>query len=519
MNGVEGRSETMAENMYSIKKSRIPSKFEALLPIVVLLVILIPNYIFHWGIDPHIPIVIAAAVGMMVGRLCGYSYNAMLAGMLNTINRTMEAMLILMLVGCLTASWILSGTIPAIVYYGLNFLSPKIFLPVGLILCVTIGLACGSAWTTTATLGVAFMSMGAGLGINPAITAGMCISGAAMGDKLSPLSDSTNLAAGVSETNLFDHINAMLTTTVPSFFIALFIYGGISFFMTSKNYDDQIALELQQTLNEHFELSPILLIPALVIILVAVFRIPAIPGIFISSITGFIFALIFQKSGVIDCIISAHYGYSASTENELADALLNRGGMNAMMWTINLAIVAIGFGGLMEKIGIVESLLGKLVHKIKGVFSLILITMVTSLFCNLSMCDQYLALIIPASMYKDLYDKHGLARNLLSRTLEDMGTLWSPMIPWTSCGAHHTAMLGVSPVQYFPFAFIPLVTPVVALVAAYFGRLIFYADGTQTGLCSKRLKKRAPAFAPDYSLEISLAALEKIRGEKDEEEK
>lgn len=499
------------DNITPNKKARLPNKLEAILPVLVLLLIMIPNYIYDWGLDPHMPIVIATAVGMIVGVRCGVSYEGMLAGALSTINGTMEALLILMLVGCLTGAWLMCGTIPAIVYYGLNLLSPKIFLPIGLILCGIIGLACGSAWTTTATVGVAFMAIGAGLGINPAITAGMCISGAAMGDKLSPLSDSTNLAAGVSETNLFDHVSAMITTTIPSFIVALIIYGLISYFSTVNNYDSSIAEGLQLAIRGSFNLSYILMVPALVIIAVAILKIPAIPGIFLSTLVGFFFAVVFQGASLIECMEVAHYGFSAETGNELADILLNRGGMDGMMWTINLAILAIGFGGLLEKIGIVESLLGDLVTRIKGVGSLISITMATSLFCNISMADQYLALIIPASMYKDLYDKQGLSRSMLSRTLEDMGTLWSPMIPWTSCGAHHTAMLGVSPIAYAPYAFMPLLTPIIALIGAFKGRLIIYADGMQSGLFSAKLKQKKPAEAPEKSLEVSLKALDELR--------
>ncbi len=501
----------MSDVMKTEGKPRLPTRLEAASPILVLLGLMIPNYIFEWGLDPHMPLVLAAAVGFLVGYRCGVSYKAMLAGALNTINSTMEAMLILMLVGCLTGAWLMAGTIPAIVYYGLNLLSPKIFLPAGLILCGVIGLATGSAWTTTATVGIAFMSIGAGLGINPAITAGMCISGAAMGDKMSPLSDSTNLAAGVSETNLFDHVGAMLTTTGPSFVVAFIIYGLISFATPVGNFDSSIATNLQLALAENFHLSPLLFLPALVIIVVAILKIPAIPGIFLSTVIGFIFAAIFQGANFIDSLSVAHYGFSIETGNSLADSLLNRGGMDGMMWTINLAIIAIGFGGLLEKIGIVESLLGKLVNKIKSVGSLILVTMATSLFANISMSDQYLALIIPASMYKDFYDKQGLSRTMLSRTLEDMGTLWSPMIPWTSCGAHHTLMLGVSPIQYFPYAFMPLVTPIIALIGAYTGRLVIWADGMQTTLFSGKLKQHKPAQAPEESLKISLPAIKTHR--------
>ena len=491
---------------------RLPRLVEALFPIVILLTIMISNYVLDWGIDPHIPVVIAGAAAMMVGWLCGWSYQDMLAGALDAVSMSLEAIIIILFVGCLIGSFEYAGTIPAVVYYGLDIVTPQMFLPLACILCAIVGIALGSAWTVTATLGIAFMAMGSTMGMNPGLVAGMILSGACCGDKFSPLSDSTNLAAGVAQTGLFDHVRAMITTTFPSLVLAIGLFTVISL-TNSSSYDPEVARGLQGAIEEHYQyMSPILLIPMVLIIVVAVIRMPAIPAVLLISTVGCIFAAVFQGAGFADCIKVLHYGYSAETGNALADKLLNRGGMDRMLWTNNLVIVAVGFGGILHKIGAVESLLGHLIKKVKTPFQLVLVTMATGIFCITTMCDQYLGLIIPSSMYKEKYDELGLARNMLSRTLEDGGTLWSPLVPWSSCGAYHSSILGVPTLSYIPYCFMNLINPVYALVTAGLKRNIFFADGTYTTITG-RLKQGAVAQAPEEAHKIALEALAKIRSE------
>lgn len=494
------------------KKVRLPNKIEALIPIVVLLAIMISNYVLGWGQDPHIPVLIACAVAMIVGKLCGYTYQEMLAGALDAVSQSLEAIIIILCVGCLIGSFEWAGTIPAVVYYGLQCITPGLFLPLACILCAVVGVALGSAWTVTATLGIAFMSIGATMGLNPGLVAGMVLSGACCGDKFSPLSDSTNLAAGSAQTGLFDHVRAMATTTFPSVVIAIVIYAIISI-QGAASYDPQVATELSQAITGHYKfMSPILLLPVVLIIVVAILKIPAIPSVLLISAVGCVFAVIFQGASFSDCITMAHYGYSAETGNLLCDTLINRGGMDSMLWTNNLVIVAVGFGGILQKIGAVESLLGSMIKKVKTPFQLIIVTIATSVFCITTMCDQYLGLIIPSTMYKHKYDELGLARNMLSRTLEDGGTLWSPLVPWSSCGAYHSSILGVSVFAYLPFCFMNIINPIYALVTASYGGNILYADGTRTNLFGK-LKKGAVAGAPAEAHQVALAALARIRSE------
>lgn len=495
------------------KTVRLPNKIEAALPIIVLLGIMISNYILDWGADPHIPVIIASAVAMAVGVACGHTYKEMLAGALDAVSQSLEAIILILFVGCLIGSFEWAGTIPAVVYYGLKTITPALFLPLACALCAVVALALGSAWTLSATLGIAFMAIGKTMGIHPGLIAGMIISGACVGDKFSPLSDSTNLAAGASQTGLFDHVRAMVTTTFPSLVMAIGMYAVISLNI-SADYDPTVANELSAAIENHYQfMSPILLIPLVLIIVVAVMKLPSIPGVLLIAAIGALFAVVFQGASFADCLQMLHYGYEAETGNALADALMNRGGMDSMLWTNNLVIVAVGFGGILQIIGAIEALIGGLIKKVKTPFQLLLVTMVTSVFCIWTMCDQYLGLIIPSAMYKEEYDKMGLGRNLLSRTMEDSGTLWSPLVPWSSCGAYHSQILGVSVFEYAPFAFMNLINPIFALVTAYFNRNIIYADGSYISIFGKQKQLPEPD-APKEAKETAFAALAKLRAEK-----
>ena len=501
----------MSESTKKQRTVRLPNFVEALLPIVVMMALMLYGLNGGYYVDAHMPLVVSIVVACAVGCACGHSFSDMLAGMLDRLNATMEAILILMTVGLLVASFIMSGTIPALIYYGLNLLTPKLFLPVGCIMCAVVGLACGSSWTATATIGIAFLGIGAGLGINPAITAGMIISGAYVGDKFSPLSDTTNLAAAVSGTGLFDHVTAMVSTTAPTFVIALILYTILGIVTGNGNYDPTVAVELQNALAEGFNLNPLVLLPIVVVIAACVLKLPGLIGIAISVGCGVLFAVIFQGVGSLSELFDMlHYGYAFESENELASQLLNRGGMDHTMWTINLILLAVAYGGALERCGCIEALFGKLKDKLNSVGSLILATLLTSLFCDATMCDQFLGIGVPAPLYVDKYDELGLSRNMMSRTLEDCGTLWAVMFPWTGCGAYQMGVLGVHPFAYFPFAFVNLLNPIYAAITAFMGRNIFWADGSYTNVFGKTTKGK-PAAAPAEAHERALKNLEARR--------
>ncbi|MEA5042581.1 MAG: Na+/H+ antiporter NhaC [Oscillibacter ruminantium] len=494
-----------------IRTVRLPNIIEALLPIVVMMVLMVYGLAKGDYVDAHMPLMVAIVVACIVGCVCGHTFSDMLAGMLDQLNASMEAILILCTVGILVASFIMSGTIPALIYYGLDLLTPKLFLPIGCIMCAVVGLACGSSWTATATIGIAFLGIGAGLGINPAITAGMIISGAYVGDKFSPLSDTTNLAAAVAKTGLFDHVTAMVSTTAPTFVIALILYTILGLNIDTAGYDPTVATDLQAAIYNGFNINPFLLVPILVIIAACIMKLPGLVGIAISVGCGVLFAAIFQGMTDISTIFNTlHYGTGFESGNELADNLLSRGGMDHQMWTINLILLAVAYGGALARCGCVESLFGKLKNKLHSVGSLILATLLTSLFCDATMCDQFLGIGVPAPLYAEKYDEMGLGRNMLSRTLEDCGTLWAVMFPWTGCGAYQMGVLGIHPFVYFPFAFVNLLNPIYAAITAFLGRNIFWADGSYTNLFGKT-RAGKPAGAPEKEHEIAVKNLAERR--------
>ena len=505
------------------KSIRLPSFFEAILPILTMVLLMV--YVFVYAkreVDgkleniydgAHMPLICGIIVACIVGMICGHSFKEMLSGMIDRINTTLDAILILLTVGLLISSFMMSGTIPALIYYGLELLNPKLFLPIGCIITAIVGLACGSSWTATATIGIAFMTIGQGLGINPAITAGMVISGAYIGDKFSPLSDTTNLAAGVAKTGLFDHVSAMISTTGPVFLISLILYTILGLRANVVNYDPTIAEGIKTSLANNFNLNPLVLLPILIIVLVCVFRIEGLAGVMISVVVGIIFSQIFQEpKSLAEIFEILHYGLDIETGNAFVDAALAKGGMDNQMWTVNLILLAVSFGGALEKSGVVEKLFAHLKEKINSVGGLVLTTMATSIFCDATMCDQFLGIGVPAPLYEDKYDELGLSRNFLSRTLEDAGTLWAVMFPWTACGAYQMKTLGVNPFYYFPFAFVNFLSPVYALITAYFKRNIFWADGSYTNIFGKtKMKKKARA--PKEVEEYAINQLDKLRKE------
>lgn len=409
---------------------------------------------------------------------CGQKWKDLIQGFVGQVSLCIEAMLILSLVGMLIGAMVWSGTIASIVYYGLHLLTPKTFLPLGAIILAVVGMATGSSWTAIGTVGVAFMAVGQGLGISPAVIGGLCISGGYLGDKFSPLSDSTNLAAATAQTPLFRHVSAMATTTLPSFGIAVAIWLVMGLF-AEGTYDSSLPDEICNTIIAHYHfISPILLLPVIVIIVVCVLQVPAEVGLIAGIFTSLILAIVFQGASLNDCITAMHYGYEAETGNEIVDYLVNRGGMDSMMWTINLIILAVGFGGIFVKCGFVEALFGSLIKKVKTPGQLVLLTIISSIFCDFLLADQYLAIVIPGTMYKEKFDELGLDRSFLSRTLEDAGTLWSPLCPWNACGVYCTTTLGMGVLAYGPWAFMNLINPIYAIVTSYLKIGVRYADGT-----------------------------------------
>ena len=468
------------------KEIRKPKIWEALIPIVFMMVFMILATVV-WGVEPHVPIVLSCVVSAFVAVRCGYTWQGISSAILDSINRAVEALLIIMCVGMLIGSWVWAGTMPAMVYYGLDIISAQAFLPLGCILTAIVGLATGSSWTASGTVGVALMGIAMGLGINPAIAAGMVISGAYTGDKLSPLSDSTNVASASAGTPLYDHVSAMMTTTVPSFCISIAIYTVLGLAIADPTgYDATLTHEIQNAIADNFYLSPWIMIPVVVVIIGAVKRIPAIPSLLLAAAFGCVIAMVAQGASFAEVLNALQYGYVADTGNATADSLLNRGGIDSMMWTISLILFALAYGGILEKCGVVEVLLSGIVKRTKTVAGLVAAEMITGIICDIVLTDQYLAIMVPGRMFQKSFDDKGLSRSFLSRTTEDAATLWSPMIPWNGCGAYQAATLGVSNFAFLPFSFMNLINPIYAFIITSLGIGIKYKE--YDGLKGEELK-------------------------------
>src|SRR5690554_697825 len=448
----------------------------ALIPIIVLVASLFVG-IVYLGTDAHIPILIAIIVAAAVGIWgLGFTWGEIEKGAIETIQMSMQAILILMVIGTVVGSWILSGTVPAMIYYGLQILSPGIFLVATAIICAIVSLATGSSWTTAGTVGIALMGVGQGLGMPAYIVAGAVVSGAYFGDKISPLSDTTNLAPAMAGSTLFEHIKYMFWTTIPSFTIALILYGIIGARYAGSQLDTSNINIILEGIAANFNISSILFLPPIIVIALVVMKVPALPGLISGTAVGGIFAAVFQGADLGTIINTAHYGFEIDSGVEMVDELLNRGGLDSMMWTVSLILLAMTFGGIMERTGMLHSIAAAILKLANNTGSLVTATILTSIAINILAADQYLAIVIPGRMYKDAYDEAGLEPRLLSRTLEDGGTLTSALIPWNTCGAYMQSVLLVSPLAYAPFAFLNLINPIVAIIYGFTGFSIKKAE-------------------------------------------
>lgn len=421
----------------------------------------------------HITLILASVVAIIVAMMSGYTYAECQEAILYGCSIAMLPMLILMMVGVLVGSWIPAGTIPSLIYYGMLVLSPSIFLAAVCFICCVASVTTGSSWTTGATFGVAFMGIGLGLGIPPAMTAGAVISGAIFGDKMSPLSDSTNLAAAVGEADLFDHIKSMMYTTVPGIVISLILYGIMGLRFAGGAIDTVQINTILTALTDNFHISFIHFIPPIIVVILAIKRVSGLAVMVIASIVGAAFAMIFQGYGLADVLNFMNYGFSSSTGIAEIDALLSRGGLQSMMWTISLGFVALSFGGLVEKTQVLSVLLEKMASLVSSVKGLIVTHVFAAIAVNLFSASQYMAIIIPGRMLLPAYKQHKLLPQVLSRTSEDSGTVFSPLVPWGLCGVFFSGALGVSTWDYFPYVFLSYLVPLIAIFYSFIGFAMF----------------------------------------------
>lgn len=449
--------------------------WEALVPVIVLIVLIRESLVRFEG-TAHIPLLLAAGVAALIGLRLGYRWLDIEMGIIDGIAVGLKAILILLVIGMLIGTWIASGVVPIMIYYGLKLLTPAFFLVAACVICGIVSIATGSSWTTAGTVGVALVGVGQGLNVPLPMVAGAIISGAYFGDKLSPLSDTTNLAPAVAGSDLFEHVRYMMLTTVPAMLIALTLYAVLGWWSAGQGDVDQQHVEsIRQTIADSFKLSPWLLLPPLLVVFMVVLRLPALPSLLLGVILGGVLAGAIQRMPVGDILTSAQTGYVSKTGVESVDELLSRGGLESMLGTVSLILTALTFGGVMERTGLLSALANGILRLARGAGGLVSATVATCIGMNVLAPDQYLSIIVPGRMYRSAFDKQGLHPKVLSRTLEDAGTLSSPLVPWNTCGAFMGTTLGVSALAYMPYAFLNLLNPIIAIVMAFAGWKISYA--------------------------------------------
>lgn len=474
---------------------REPTLLQSLVPLAFLFVALGTSvYLFKdnssYGAN-QIALLLASAVAALIGLRNGLTWDSLQNAIVQGVAVSTNAILILLAVGSLIGTWILAGTVPTMIHYGLAVLDPSYFYPAACFLCAIVALTIGSSWTVAGTLGVALMGVSHGLGLNPAITAGAIISGAYFGDKMSPLSDTTNLAPAASGSELFAHVRHMVWTTAPSILLALLAFALVGLSGDGATAKAAVGFgDLEAELAGQFNLGPHLLLPLLLVFVLAIRKFPAYPTILIGALVGALFAVLFQPDSVVRlagndaltrpmALLAGSWtalfdGYKGDSGNAALDDLLNRGGMVSMLNTVWLVFCAMSFGAVMEKVGLLDRLMRSVLSMARSTGSLIVATLATSFGTNVLAADQYLAIVLPGRIYRSEYEKRGLAPENLSRALEDAGTITSPLIPWNTCGAYMAATLGVATLDYLPYAFFNLMNPVIAGVMAYAGFKILH---------------------------------------------
>lgn len=473
-----------------------PGLVHSLIPVLALVVMLYFS-VKLFGADSsqganQIVLTLGAAIAAIVGIRLGYTWGELQRAIIAGISTAMIAILILLSVGGLIGTWLMAGTVPSLIYFGLELLNPQWFFAATCLICAIAALATGSSWTVAGTLGVALIGVSMGLGQSPAIAAGAVISGAYFGDKMSPLSDTTNLAPAVVDTDIFTHIQHMAWTTGPSFVIALVVFSFVGL-GTDAAADASALDELMQTLDGNFNITVVALLPLAVVFFMAYKKVPPLPTILFGALLGGVLAIFLQPQGVLALAntpelstglamakgvwIALSSGYVSTTGVAAVDDLLTRGGMSSMLITIWLILTALSFGAVLEHTGMLKRLIDAALTRAKSTGSLVTTVVLSCIGINIVAGDQYIAIVLPGKMYRAEFAKRNLDPRNLSRVIEDSGTLTSPLVPWNTCGAYMAATLGVATFAYLPFAFFNLINPLVSILYGFTGFTIVKTEG------------------------------------------
>ncbi|RLA02552.1 MAG: Na+/H+ antiporter NhaC [Gammaproteobacteria bacterium] len=453
--------------------------FLGALSVMVFLVVAVTSQVFVFDNSGaiHITLILVIIFASTVAMLSGYSWKQVQDGILHGCQIAMLPMLILMMVGVLISSWIAAGTIPAFIFYGMQLLSPEYFLFSACLICCLGSLATGSSWTTSATFGVAFMGIGVGLNISPAFTAGAVISGSIFGDKMSPLSDSTNLAAGIVGADLFEHIKSMIYSTGPAIILTLITFFIFGLSTSSDSIPDQSKITIiLQGISNNYSLNIITFLPPLLVIVLAMKKFDGLLVMIVASLVAALIAITVQGASINQVFTAMNYGYTSDTGIAEIDSLLARGGLQSMMWTVSLGFIALGMGGLMEKTKMLDVLLEKIQKLVHSVAGLVTTHVISSILINIFAASQFIAIIIPGRMLFPVYQAHRLKPQVCSRVCEDSATVTSPLIPWGLGGVYYSSVLGVATLEYIPYTFLAFFAPMMTLLLAYTNKFMFKED-------------------------------------------
>ena len=413
---------------------------------------------------------------ILLGLRLGHRYEDLQKSITNGISNGLEAILILIAVGALIGTWIAGGVVPTLIYYGLEFIHPSIFLLATLIICSITSVATGTSWGTVGTAGIAMMAIGEGLGLPLPLVAGAVLSGAYFGDKLSPLSDSTVLASSLSKVEVITHVRAMLYLSVPAYLITAVLFTITGFIYGSKNVDLQKVEFLKTSLQNTFDIHIWMLVPAVIVIVLLAMRKPSVPTIAIGALLGAIWAAVFQGMNFADALGTAYNGFSIDTGIKFMDELLNRGGIQGMLGSVVVIILGLGFGGLLEHLGVLKVIVSKFQQKLTSAGNVTFSTIIVAFLANVFGCAMYVSLILTPKIMEKSYDKLGIDRRVLSRNAEVGGTMTSGMVPWSDNGIYMAGILGVSTFSYVPFMWLSFVSIGLAILYGYTGKFIWYTD-------------------------------------------
>jgi len=452
-----------------MNKKATPS-FGASVFILGFLIVMMGISVLWLNIPVHMAMAISMGVAILTLSVQGNSWDTIYEAIVYGGKLAIGTVLILYVIGMVMGSWIASGTVPMIIFWGLKVISPNVFLVTTLLVCSITALSTGSSWSTGGTVGVALMAVGAGLGVNPAMTAGAIVSGAYFGDKMSPLSDTTNLAPGVAEGDLFDHIKAMFYTTGPAYLISIAFYAFLGMKYAGSTLDASTINNTLDVLNQSFNLSVITLIPPVLVIVFALKKVPALPSLFISALVASFIAILMQGETITTVTGIMDGGYKSATGIADIDKLLSRGGLQNMSWTVSLTMIVLAYGAILEKLGVLEVVLNRFKALTKTVGSLVCSTVLTGVGLNFATASQYMSIVITGRMYVSAYKEKNMLPQTLSRTLEDSATMTSPLVPWNVCAVFFAGALGVSTVAYAPYAILNWITPMIAILFGFIGK-------------------------------------------------